>query len=75
MCLYDVTNKLLLRRYAITQNRSLDGVLEKLNSKDLKGGEIPEHEIDADSDLEEDAWQVRNAADMSMPGSKKPNNA
>ena len=73
LCLYDVTNKLLLRRYAITQNRSLDGVLLKLNSKNLKG-EVADHEIDADSDLEEDAWEVRNQADMSMPGAKKPNN-
>ena len=59
LCLYDVSNKLLLRRYAITQNRSLDGVLLKLNSKNLKG-EVADHEIDADSDLEEDAWEVRN---------------
>ncbi len=34
-----------------------------------------DHEIDIDSDLEEDAWQVRNQADANMPGSKKVNGA
>jgi len=48
----------MLRRYAITQNRSLDGVLLKLNSKNVKG-DVADHELDIDSDLEEDAWQVR----------------
>ena len=74
ICLYDIRNKLLLRRYAITQNRSLDGVLLKLNSKNIKG-DVADHELDIDSDLEEDAWEVRNQADMQMPGSRKPNNA
>lgn len=55
LCLYDIKNKLLLRRFAITQNRSLDGVLLKLNSKNIKG-DVAEHELDIDSDLEEDAW-------------------
>jgi len=55
ICLYDVKNKLLLRRYAITQNRSLDGVLLQLNSKNVKDGMV-DHELDVDSDLEEDAW-------------------
>jgi len=74
ICLYDIRNKILLRRYALTQNRSLDGVLLQLNSKNIKG-DVADHELDIDSDLEEDAWEVRNAADQSMPGSKKPNNA
>ena len=72
--MYDIRNKLLIRRFAITQNRSLDGVLLMLNSKNLKG-EVAEHELDIDSDLEEDAWEVRNQADQQMPGCKKPNNA
>jgi len=74
LCIYDIKNKLLLKRLAITQNRSLDGVLLKLNSKHIKG-EVAEHELDIDSDLEEDAWEVRRAADQQMPGSKKVNNA
>ena len=74
LCIYDVKNKLLLRRFAITQNRSLDGVLQKLNSKAIKDG-VVDHELEIDSDLEEDAWEARNQADLAMPGAKKPNNA
>lgn len=57
LCLYDLKHKLLLRRFAITQNRSLDGVLYKLNSKNInkETGEP----IDIESDLEEDAWHVK----------------
>ena len=40
ICLYDLKNRVLLRRFAITQNRSLDGVLLKLNSKNLKEGGV-----------------------------------
>lgn len=36
---------------------------------------MAEHELDIDSDLEEDAWQVRNAADSNLPGAKRLNNA
>ena len=74
LCLYDLQYKLLMRRFAITQNRSLDGVLQVLNSKHVKDGMV-DHELDIDSDLEEDAWQVRNQADSNMPGAKRPNNA
>lgn len=74
LCMYDIRNRILLRRFAITQNRSLDGVLLQLNSKNIKG-DVADHELDIDSDLEEDSWQVRNQADQQMPGSKKPNNA
>lgn len=73
ICLYDIKNKVMLRRYAITQNRSLDGVLLQLNSKNVKG-DVVDHELDIDSDLEEDAWEVRNQADQNMPGARKPNN-
>lgn len=74
ICLYDMRYKLLMKRFAVTQNRSLDGVLSILNSKHVKDG-LVDHEIDADSDLEEDAWTTRNMADANMPGSKKPNKA
>jgi periodic tryptophan protein 2 len=76
ICLYDLRHKIMIKRFAITQNRSLDGVLHKLNSKHVKGeAGAADHELDIDSDLEEDAWTVRNAADSSMPGARKPNNA
>ena len=74
ICLYDLRYKLLMKRFAVTQNRSLDGVLQILNSKNVKDG-MAEHELDIDSDLDEDAWQIRNQADANMPGAKKLNNA
>lgn len=55
ICLYDMRFKLLMKRFAVTQNRSLDGTLQILNSKNVKDG-MAEHELDIDSDLEEDAW-------------------
>jgi periodic tryptophan protein 2 len=46
ICLYDIRHKVLLRRFAVTQNRSLDGVLHMLNSKNVKEGGVLQHEID-----------------------------
>lgn len=55
----------------MTQNRSMDGVLHKLNSKNIKEGGIMQHEIDElDSDLEEDAWQTKD----DLPGVKTTKN-
>jgi periodic tryptophan protein 2 len=71
ICLYDLRHKVLLKRFAVTQNRSLDGVLYKLNSKNMKEGGVMQHEIDAlDSDLEEDAWQTKE----DLPGVKTAKN-
>lgn len=36
---------------------------------------MAEHELDIESDLEEDAWNVKNAADANLPGAKRLNNA
>lgn len=36
---------------------------------------MAEHELDIDSDLEEDAWQERNQGDSNLPGAKQPKNA
>ncbi|KAK9845761.1 hypothetical protein WJX81_001752 [Elliptochloris bilobata] len=35
VCLYDVEERLLLRRFQVSANRSLDGVLDQLNSRTL----------------------------------------
>nr|ADF43197.1 UTP1m [Chlamydomonas reinhardtii] len=35
VCVYDVSEKLLLRRFQLSHNRSLDGVLDTLNSKNM----------------------------------------
>jgi len=52
VCFYDLRHKILLRRFVITHNRSIDGVLEKLNSQAI--GEFgAEHEMDIESEPEE----------------------
>lgn len=33
VCLYDVAERVMLRRFQISHNKSLDGVLDQLNSK------------------------------------------
>ena len=35
VCLYDVAERVMLRRFQISANRSLDGVLDQLNSRNL----------------------------------------
>ena len=75
ICLYDIRNKVMLKRFAITQNRSLDGVLVKLNSKNMKEGGMMQHELEQlDSDLEEDVWATTNTQEQGMPGAKTPQN-
>ncbi|PSC76313.1 periodic tryptophan 2-like protein [Micractinium conductrix] len=35
VCLYDVSERVMLRRFQISHNKSLDGVLDQLNSKNI----------------------------------------
>lgn len=55
-----------MKRFVITENRSLDGVLNKLNSKKIT--EFGEEEKDELSDAEWDKTDADN-----LPGVKKPN--
>ena len=38
--LYDIKTRLLMKKYLLTSNRSLDGILKKLNSKGVKDGKV-----------------------------------
>ena len=60
MCLYDVDERLLLRRFQVTHNRSLDGVLDSLDSRQVTDAG-PLGMID-DSDSEDDALRPSVAA-------------
>ena len=53
VCLYDVEDKMLLRRVQISSNRSLDGVLDQLNSKDMTDAGPAQLLADAASDEDE----------------------
>ena len=35
VCLYDVAERVMLRRFQVSANRSLDGVLDQLNSRNV----------------------------------------
>ena len=38
--MYESKTRLLIKKYTLTNNRSLDGILNKLNSKGVKDGKI-----------------------------------
>ena len=54
VCLYEVRHRILVRKFKVSSNRAFDGMLDKLNSKNIKD-QINVNEIDnfSDSDYEE----------------------
>jgi len=56
LCLYDIRHKILLRRFIITHNRSVDGVLDKLNNK-----AVNEFGADHEFDIESEEEQLKGA--------------
>ncbi|KAJ3394220.1 hypothetical protein HDU92_007077 [Lobulomyces angularis] len=64
ICVYDIISKQLLKKYQLTKNRSFDGVLDQLNSKNMtEAGDINAIDDEDYSDLEE-------RMDKSLPGAK-----
>jgi periodic tryptophan protein 2 len=55
VCMYDVNERVMLRRFQITYNKSLDGVLDQLNSKNMTDAGPIDQIDDEDSDLEDEA--------------------
>ena len=65
VCLYSVDQRVLLKRFCLSENRSLEGIVAKLNSKmDTEFG--PLNVIDDDS-----ASDVEDRIDGSLPGVAK----
>eukprot|EP01090_Pellita_catalonica_P002966 TRINITY_DN1258_c0_g1_i3.p1 TRINITY_DN1258_c0_g1~~TRINITY_DN1258_c0_g1_i3.p1 ORF type:complete len:857 (+),score=141.38 TRINITY_DN1258_c0_g1_i3:50-2620(+) len=63
VCLYEVTKRLLLKKFEISSNRSMDGVLDMLNSRRMTAaGPMDLMEPDYDSD--------EDRKDESLPGVK-----
>lgn len=66
-CLYAIAPKLLLRKWQISHNRSLDGILDKLSGKDLgEAGNTALLDLDDAEDPDK-----RRMTDVSLPGAKK----
>ncbi|KAK9465521.1 WD40-repeat-containing domain protein [Lipomyces arxii] len=66
ICLYDVDNEVLLRKYTISRNMSLDGTLDFLNSKNMTDA----GPIDLVDDRGE-ASDLEDRIDKSLPGASK----
>lgn len=67
ICIYDIANEVLLKRFKVSENMALDGTLTKLNSARLTEDGVNLDLIDNDgenSDLED-------RVDSSLPGSQR----
>ncbi|KAL9314527.1 hypothetical protein ACSQ67_019979 [Phaseolus vulgaris] len=70
ICMYDVADQVLLRRFQITHNLSLDGVLDILNSKNMTDAGPLDLIDDDNSDIEEGVEkQTRGKLGFNLPGS------
>ena len=64
VCLYDVEERTMLRRFQISHNKSLDGVLDMLNSKNMTDAGPLDHidDVESDDDDENNALLPPTAA-------------
>ncbi|KAF8406971.1 hypothetical protein HHK36_006092 [Tetracentron sinense] len=70
ICMYDVADQVLLRRFQITHNLSLDGALDFLNSKKMTEAGPLDLIDDDNSDAEEGIdQQTRGKLGYNLPGS------
>ncbi|GAA0161732.1 hypothetical protein LIER_17979 [Lithospermum erythrorhizon] len=70
ICMYDVADQVLLRRFQITHNLSLDGVLDFLNSKNMTEAGPLDLIDDDNSDTEEGVdKQTQKKLAYDLPGS------
>ncbi|KAF3450839.1 hypothetical protein FNV43_RR06928 [Rhamnella rubrinervis] len=70
ICMYDVADQVLLRRFQITHNLSLDGVLDFLNSKKMTEAGPLDLIDDDNSDMEDGVdKQTRGRLGFDLPGS------
>ncbi|GAB4842053.1 U3 snoRNP protein [Ancistrocladus abbreviatus] len=69
ICMYDIVEQVLLRRFQITHNLSLDGVLDFLNSKKMTDAGPLDLIDDDDSDREEGIdKQMQGKLSYDLPG-------
>lgn len=70
ICMYDIADQVLLRRFQTTHNLSLDGVLDFLNSKNMTEAGPMDLIDDNNSDTEEGVnKQTRGKLGYDLPGS------
>lgn len=66
VCIYEISQRILLQRFQLSANLSLDGMLSFLNSKHMTDAGNKETIDDEDS-----ASEGENTVDKSLPGAKK----
>ena len=65
VCIYELSQNMLLKKFTLSNNRSVDGIVDKLNSKDVtEAGPMALIDHDESSDLED-------RIDNSLPGVRK----
>lgn len=67
ICLYDVNNEVLLKRFTVSQNMSLDGTMAMLNSSKITDAGVSADLIDTAGELSD----VEDRIDRSLPGSHR----
>lgn len=68
ICLYDLANEVLLKRFRISLNMQLNGTLEQLNSKNIVDGQSIEA-VDRSGELSDN--EENHKADLRLPGSHR----
>lgn len=73
VCVYNVTDGTapsLVDRYAVTDNKNFDGLLDELNSRDLTASGHAQEMIDDDDEGAEAYGEAKIAAGRSLPGAQ-----
>jgi periodic tryptophan protein 2 len=70
VCIYEVSHQMLVKKFQVTHNRSLDGVLEELHSKQL-GDFGPITAYDSDNDDDRVQGGAPSAATYRLPGARR----
>ncbi|DAZ99051.1 TPA: hypothetical protein N0F65_010937, partial [Lagenidium giganteum] len=63
ICIYETSQQILLKKFQISHNLSLDGVLDFLNSKQMTKAGLSKAELDAHLDGEKDLVRQRGEGD------------
>ena len=68
VCIYEVSQQVLLKKYQISHNRARDGVLDLLHSGNLTASGVHKEDMDVDGS-EDERWEDPNEA--VLPGAKR----
>ncbi|EGW34541.1 uncharacterized protein SPAPADRAFT_134625 [Spathaspora passalidarum NRRL Y-27907] len=67
ICMYDIDNEVLLKRFIVSENMSIDGTLQYLNSGKITDSGINSDLIDRDGELSD----LEDRIDNTLPGSTR----